>query len=119
LDIDFSLALGALHRGNITKSLDSQNITEVNPCLILTSWAWSVYNFVIGKDELLSYRNRSVVDERGTKSCQNERVDTNDWFNNFETDANPDNTEDGADREVEEVVTEVIRLVGDFADTSI
>ncbi len=119
MDIDCGLALGALHGSNITKSLHSQNITKVNTRLILTRWAWSVYNFVIGEDELIGYGNRAVVDERGTKGCQNERIDTNEWFNNFEPDAKPEKTEDGADREVEEVVTEVIGLVSDFANTSV
>jgi hypothetical protein len=61
----------------------------------------------------------NVVDERGAKSCQNERIDTNDWFNDFEANAKPDNAENGADREVEEIAAEVIRLVSDFANTSV
>lgn len=68
---------------------------------------------------MVSYGNRAVVDERGTDGCQNERIDTNEWFNNFEPDAKPDDTEDGADREVEEVVAEVIRLVSDFTNASV
>ncbi len=119
MDINGSLALLTLDRSNITKSLHSQNITKVNSSLILTRWAWSIYDFVIRKDELISYGKRTVVDEWGTEGCQNERVDTNEWFDDFETDAEPDDTEDGADGEVEEVVTEVIGLVGDFADTSV
>ena len=66
-----------------------------------------------------SEKGRAVVDERGTDGCQNERIDTNEWFNNFEPDAKPDDTEDGADREVEEVVAEVIRLVSDFTNASV
>lgn len=68
---------------------------------------------------MISYGKGTVVDEWGTDGCQNERVDADEWFNDFETDAEPDNAEDGADGEVEEVVAEVIGLVGDFADTSV
>ena len=119
MDIDDSLALLALDGSNIIKSFHSQNATKVNSRLVLTRWAWSIYDFVIREDELFSYGNRAVVDERGTKGCQNERIDTNEWFNDFEPDAKPDNTEDGADREVEEVVTEVVRFISDFANTGV
>lgn len=68
---------------------------------------------------MISYGDGTVVDEWSTEGCQDEWVDADERFDDFETDAEPDNAEDGADGEVEEVVAEVIGLVGDFADTSV
>lgn len=119
LHIDLSLALCAFYACNITESLDSKDISEVNSGLILTNWAGSIHNFVIWENELVCERNGSIVDERSTESSQNKRVETNDGFDNFESKTKPNNTKDCTHGKVQKVIAEVIRLVGYSTDTSV
>lgn len=89
---DKSLSLSHLH---------TKNITKIYPSLRFTRGAWTIHNFIIGKDKLASQRDRSIVNEGCTKSSQNERIETNDGFNDFESKAQPENTEDGAHWKIE------------------
>jgi hypothetical protein len=81
--------------------LHSKDITEIHPSFRFARWARTVHNFIIWEDKLTSKRDGSVVNKGCTKSGQNDRIETNDRFDNFESKTQPENAQDGADGKVQ------------------
>lgn len=103
----------------ISESLHSKNVSKVNSGFCFAYRARAVHNFVVWEDELISETDGSVVDERCAKGGQDERIEANDGFNHFKSKTEPENSKDGSNRKVQQIVAEVILLVGYSADSSI
>ena len=72
--------------------LHSKDITEIHPSFRFTHRARTVHNFIIREDKLTSKRDGSIVDEGCTKGGQNDRIETNDGLDDFESKSQPENT---------------------------
>jgi hypothetical protein len=94
LNINGSLTLFASNTGNIPKSFDTQNVPEINTCLGLTCGTWSIHDFIIRENETVGETDTAIVDQRCSESGKDDRVETNDGFDDFESNGKPKKGED-------------------------
>ena len=77
------------------------------------------FGFVVWEDELISETDGSIVDQGSAKGSQNKRVETDDRFDNLKSKTKPNETQDSANRKVQQIVAEIIFLVCHSTDTSV
>ena len=110
---------GGVSKLTISKTFYSKNIPKVDSGFSLTNRTRTINYFVVWEDELISETDGSIVDQGSAKGSQNERVETDDRFDNLKSKTKPNETQDSANRKVQQIVAEIIFLVCHSTDTSV
>ena len=87
--------------GFFLESLNPQDIPKVNSVLRLAGWTWPVYDLVIDEDVFVGDVLTSSEDSRQTDGDEQQGIDTDEGFDDFEANSEPYDEQQCASGEVE------------------
>merc|ERR1740139_902449 len=89
LHIKFHLAIGTLQRGDVRKSLNSQNITKEHSVLGLARWTGTIHNLIIRKNVPIRNKLRTLINPIRTKQNKQHRINPHKHRKNLKPKSQP------------------------------